>query len=207
MITSIVMSRNFNLLRPANAVEWLYTTFNIPMVISNRMTHFLLIEERYSLLLDTFIWFRINACTTTPNNNAEQQEGKQMIIVVAALRFETQVARDKAVELTKDVQLATREEEAGCHDYCFAPDPSIPTRIQVYELWEDGDSLAAHFTHANYQKMVDVLGDAGILPVCWSSARSFQIRCSPSSMRRFVSFVARPTRGRPVRTLSLSSPV
>ena len=86
-----------------------------------------------------------------------------MIIVVAALRFETQEARDKAVELTKDVQLATREEEAGCHDYCFAPDPSIPTRIQVYELWQDSDSLAAHFTHANYQKMVDVLGDAGIL--------------------------------------------
>ena len=21
-------------------------------------------------------------------------------------------------------------------DYCFAPDPSVPTRIQVYELWE-----------------------------------------------------------------------
>ena len=40
-----------------------------------------------------------------------------MIIVVAALRFETQEARDKAVELTKDVQLATREEEAGC-GYC-----------------------------------------------------------------------------------------
>ena len=39
-----------------------------------------------------------------------------MIIVVAALRFETREARDKAVELTKDVQLATREEEAGCHD-------------------------------------------------------------------------------------------
>ena len=44
-----------------------------------------------------------------------------MIIVVAALRFESQEARDKAVELTKDVQLATREEEAGCYDYCFAP--------------------------------------------------------------------------------------
>lgn len=86
-----------------------------------------------------------------------------MIIVVAALRFETQEARDKAVELTKDVQLATREEEAGCHDYCFAPDPSVPTRIQVYELWEDSDSLAAHFKHPNYEKMVEVLGQAGIV--------------------------------------------
>ena len=36
-----------------------------------------------------------------------------MIIVVAALRFETQEARDAAVAATADVQLATREEEAG----------------------------------------------------------------------------------------------
>ena len=43
-----------------------------------------------------------------------------MIIVVAALRFETKEARDAAVAATADVQLATREEEDGCLDYCFA---------------------------------------------------------------------------------------
>ncbi len=85
-----------------------------------------------------------------------------MIIVVAALEFETQEARDRAVEITADVQLATRVEEAGCQDYCFAPDPSVPTRIKVYELWDDGDSLAAHFKHPNYDKMVELLGSAGI---------------------------------------------
>ena len=85
-----------------------------------------------------------------------------MIIVVAALEFEDQAARDRAVELTSAVQLATRVEEAGCYDYCFAPDPSVPTRIQVYELWEDSDSLATHFDHPNYQKMVELLGQAGI---------------------------------------------
>lgn len=85
-----------------------------------------------------------------------------MIIVVAALEFEDQASRDKAVELTSDVQMATRQEEAGCHAYCFAPDPSVPTRIQVYELWEDSASLALHFKHPNYDKMVEVLSTAGI---------------------------------------------
>ena len=85
-----------------------------------------------------------------------------MIIVVAALEFEDQAARDRAVQLTKDVQMATRVEEAGCRDYCFAPDPSVPTRIQVYELWDDSESLVAHFDHANYHKMVELLGQAGI---------------------------------------------
>ncbi len=86
----------------------------------------------------------------------------KLIIVVAALEFETQDSRDRAVELTKDVQMATRVEEEGCRDYCFAPDPSVPTRIQVYELWESSETLAAHFKHPNYDKMVELLGDAGI---------------------------------------------
>lgn len=86
-----------------------------------------------------------------------------MIIVVAALEFENQQNRDAAVEVTKDVQMATRVEEAGCRDYCFAADPSVPTRIQVYELWDDSDSLVAHFQHPNYHKMVEVLGSVGIV--------------------------------------------
>ncbi|MEM9623304.1 MAG: antibiotic biosynthesis monooxygenase [Pseudomonadota bacterium] len=85
-----------------------------------------------------------------------------MIIVVAALGFDNQADRDHAVELTREVQLATRNEEAGCHDYCFAPDPSVPTRIQVYELWENSDALAAHFTHPNYLAMVELLGQAKV---------------------------------------------
>jgi quinol monooxygenase YgiN len=85
-----------------------------------------------------------------------------VIIVVAALRFANQEDRDRAVELTADVQMATREDEKGCRDYCFAPDPSVPTRIQVYELWEDSDSLAAHFGHPNYAKMVEVLSSANV---------------------------------------------
>ena len=85
-----------------------------------------------------------------------------MIIVVAALEFDTQADRDHAISITGDVQMATRVEESGCRDYCFAADPAVPTRIQVYELWEDGDSLAAHFSHPNYLKMVELLGSANV---------------------------------------------
>ena len=85
-----------------------------------------------------------------------------MIIVVAALEFENQADRDRAVDVTRAVQMATRVEEAGCRDYCFAADPSVPTRVQVYELWDDSDSLAAHFTHPNYAKMVELLSSANV---------------------------------------------
>jgi quinol monooxygenase YgiN len=85
-----------------------------------------------------------------------------MVIVVAALGFKSQQDRDRAVASTADVQLRTRQEEKGCRDYCFAADPSVPTRIQVYELWDDGDSLAAHFKHPNYARMVELLAEANI---------------------------------------------
>ena len=80
-----------------------------------------------------------------------------MIIVVAALGFPDSEARDRAVTACAQTQKATRDEEPGCLDYCFAPDPAVDTRIQVYELWEDSDSLAAHFLHPNYARMVEAL--------------------------------------------------
>ena len=86
-----------------------------------------------------------------------------MIVVVAALEFANQVDRDEAVRLTADVQRLTREEEPGCHDYCFAPDPAIPTRMQVYELWENSESLAAHFQHPYYDRMAGLLQGVGIV--------------------------------------------
>jgi quinol monooxygenase YgiN len=86
-----------------------------------------------------------------------------MIVVVAKIVFANQADRDRAVELSAPVQLATRQQEAGCHAYCFAADPCDATAIQVYELWEDSDSLAAHFDHSNYQAMVEVLTETGFL--------------------------------------------
>ena len=48
-----------------------------------------------------------------------------MIIISATLDFETEADRDKAVSLTKDIQMATRTEEEGCISYCFAADPAV----------------------------------------------------------------------------------
>jgi quinol monooxygenase YgiN len=86
-----------------------------------------------------------------------------MIIVVATIDFADQASRDAAVEASKPVQWATRADEPGCHAYCFGADPCVDTRVQVYELWEDEASLAAHFQHPNYHEMRRVLRDKGIV--------------------------------------------
>ena len=86
-----------------------------------------------------------------------------MIIVAAKLVFASQQDRDKAVQLSIPIQQATRDQEPGCHVYCFAPDPCEPLAIQVYELWEDSESLAAHFEHKNYDDMVQMAADVGFV--------------------------------------------
>ena len=84
-----------------------------------------------------------------------------MIIIAGTIDFPTQEQRDQAVEIGTPLQAAGRE-EPGCLAYCFAPDPCIDTRIQVYELWTDEASLAAHFQHPNYFNMGQALRDCGI---------------------------------------------
>ena len=81
-----------------------------------------------------------------------------MIIIAGTIDFADQENRDAAVDAGRDLQMASRNDEPGCLAYCFAPDPGVPTRIQVYELWEDEASLAAHFEHPNYLNMRDALG-------------------------------------------------
>ena len=86
-----------------------------------------------------------------------------MIIISAEIDFTTREDRDRAVAESAPVQQATRDDEPGCQAYCFAPDPCVPTRIQVYELWDDGPTLAEHFRHQNYEDMKTVLGRYGIV--------------------------------------------
>ncbi|MEM7018670.1 MAG: antibiotic biosynthesis monooxygenase [Pseudomonadota bacterium] len=86
-----------------------------------------------------------------------------MIIIAATIDYATQEDRDAAVAASLDFQQATRDDEPGCQAYCFAPDPCVPTRIQVHEAWDDGASVAAHLKHQNYFNMRETLGKYGLV--------------------------------------------
>lgn len=85
-----------------------------------------------------------------------------MIIVAGTIDLADPGTMPACLEAITPLQQATREEEPGCLAYCFAPDPVVPGRIQVYELWEDEASLAAHFEHPNYLNMRSTLGGLGL---------------------------------------------
>ena len=85
-----------------------------------------------------------------------------LIAVEAAIRVTDPSRRDAVVAQSAAIQRATREDEPGCLVYCFAADPCEADLIQVYELWEDEASLAAHFEHPNYTAMREMLATAGL---------------------------------------------
>jgi quinol monooxygenase YgiN len=80
-----------------------------------------------------------------------------VIVVAGTIGFASPDARDGAVAASVDLQRSTRTGEPGCLAYCFAADPVDPTVVQVFELWADEASLAAHFEHPNYAAMRAIL--------------------------------------------------
>lgn len=94
-----------------------------------------------------------------------------LIAVEAAIVLSDPSKRAALLEASAPLQKATRDDEPGCLVYCFAADPVQPELIQVYELWEDEASLAAHFEHPNYLAMREMLNSAGL-----ASATSRKLR-------------------------------
>lgn len=86
-----------------------------------------------------------------------------LIAVEAAITIADPAKRAALVEASAPIQKATRDDEPGCLVYCFAADPVQSDLIQVYELWEDEASLAAHFEHPNYHTMRELLNGAGLV--------------------------------------------
>jgi quinol monooxygenase YgiN len=80
-----------------------------------------------------------------------------MIIIAGTIDFADQDNRDGAVAAAADLQQSTRDTEPGCIAYSFAADSSVSHRVQVYENWVDAASLEAHFLHANFWGMKELL--------------------------------------------------
>jgi quinol monooxygenase YgiN len=80
-----------------------------------------------------------------------------VIAIAGTIGFASPAVRDSAVAESVDLQRSTRNDEPGCLAYVFAADPADPTVVQVYELWTDEASLAAHFEHPNYTAMRQLL--------------------------------------------------
>ena len=85
-----------------------------------------------------------------------------LIAVEAAITVADPSTRADLLARTAPIQQATRDDEAGCLVYCFAGDPCQDDLIQVYELWESEEALAAHFDHQNYFDMRTTLNDGGL---------------------------------------------
>ena len=86
-----------------------------------------------------------------------------LIAVEAAIKIADPSTRADLIERTAPIQKATRDDEPGCLVYCFAPDPCEADLIQVYELWDSAEALAAHFDHQNYFDMRTMLGEGGLV--------------------------------------------
>jgi quinol monooxygenase YgiN len=80
-----------------------------------------------------------------------------MIVISGAMQFHPD-DRTPFLEAFGPIQAATRAEEPGCLQYAFSADPLDDTSVLIYEHWQDGAALEAHFRHPNFGKAVQVIG-------------------------------------------------
>lgn len=65
-----------------------------------------------------------------------------MIIVAGSMDFEPGV-REQFLEM-RAPRLLDNRKEPGCLEYVIGIDPAHPTRLFMYQLWADQESLDAH---------------------------------------------------------------
>ena len=87
----------------------------------------------------------------------------QLIVLAGTAEFATREGRDECLATSGQFQAPARTGEPGCLAYYFAPDPVVPTRMVVWELWADSEALTAHFQHPNYRDMGGHLRRFGIV--------------------------------------------
>ncbi len=90
----------------------------------------------------------------------DEQAPDDPIVVAGYIDLHDPAERDDLLRESIPRQLATRNDEPGCQMYAFTPDPCVPARIAVVEVWDDQASLAAHFEHENYFSMAGVIRGA-----------------------------------------------
>jgi len=69
--------------------------------------------------------------------------------------------RDEALAAAADLMEETRSQK-GCSHYVWSADPTLDTRVYVYENWESTEDLAAHLAGPYYSAMLGILGQYGV---------------------------------------------
>jgi len=80
-----------------------------------------------------------------------------MLIIAATLPVKS-AALPAAIDAAIAMARATRT-EAGCIEYGFYQDLEDPTCIHVFEKWENGEALAAHFETAHMAEFSSKIGE------------------------------------------------
>ena len=79
-----------------------------------------------------------------------------MLIVAGTITIDP--ADAEALRPAAAAMMAATHREPGCHQYVFSVSVADPSRIQVFEVWESAEDLAAHFEMPHMATFREVMG-------------------------------------------------
>ena len=100
-----------------------------------------------------------------------------MAKIVIAAQIDVDPAGRVSALMTAQQWIDGALSQPGCIHYDWSADLNAPSRINVFEEWESGEALAAHFAGPHYAGMVAHLGKSGMQNV---ASRKFRIDAEAS---------------------------
>ena len=83
-----------------------------------------------------------------------------MLIVAGTITIDPAHVDD--LRSAADVMMAATLQETGCHEYRFSESLSSPGTIQIFEIWQSEDELAAHFETPHMATFRRALGNLDV---------------------------------------------
>lgn len=84
-----------------------------------------------------------------------------MLIVAGTLTIDPADADKLAAAAT--TMMTETLKETGCHQYVFSQSFADPATIQIYELWQSDEELAAHFEMPHMADFRAALADVNVI--------------------------------------------
>jgi len=83
-----------------------------------------------------------------------------MLIVSGTLTIDPADAPKLAAAAT--TMMAETLKETGCHQYVFSQSMADPSKVQIFEMWQSDEELAAHFEMPHMADFRGALADVNV---------------------------------------------
>ncbi len=119
-----------------------------------------MLSRKFILLgtLITAVFILSNYSSNAEAKTNEESKSMSMIIVAVEIEIKKDAINDQVYEVLRVMEKETQK-ESGCIRFIFTVDVNNPTKLRIYEEWENIEALRAHFKMPHMPRFMKTLNE------------------------------------------------